>query len=114
MHDYWHPRIEGAINSVILAHPNWFRFRNAEEQRTCVNSLAKRLVGVIVGSDRETAMRDQMLPEAHSHTALGAKKANGFAPPTRPFYAGTPGEKQNNERERGPGADRAPGAAVAR
>lgn len=48
-HDFWHPRIEGAILSAILAHPEWFNCRSTEERRRCINSIAKRVVGVIVG-----------------------------------------------------------------
>jgi hypothetical protein len=57
-HDFWHPRIEGAILAAIRAHPRWFTFRDAEDQRTCINSIAKRVVGMIVSEPGKPSRQD--------------------------------------------------------
>lgn len=54
LHDKWHRRVEGQIRDAIHHHPEWFSFRNARERDTCINSLAKRIVGEIV-ADLEMA-----------------------------------------------------------
>ena len=48
LHDFRHPPIEGAIREVIKLHPGWVDLPDSECQKTLVNSLAKRIVGVIV------------------------------------------------------------------
>lgn len=47
IHDFWHPRIEGQIRDAIYSHPEWFSFASEAQKRTCINSLAKRIVGEI-------------------------------------------------------------------
>lgn len=53
VHDFWHPRIEGQIRHTIGQHPRWFRFnQKSSDERDCINSLAKRIVGEIVAAYR--------------------------------------------------------------
>lgn len=48
LHDKWHKRVEGQIRDCIFHHPNWFNFKNERIKNTCINSLAKRIVGEII------------------------------------------------------------------
>ena len=47
-HDFWHPRVESQIRETMRVHSRWFVFRDDGDRHRCVNSLAKRIVGVIV------------------------------------------------------------------
>jgi len=47
-HDKWHRRVEGQIRDCITQHPKWFKFVDDWDKRTCINSLAKRIVGEIL------------------------------------------------------------------
>jgi hypothetical protein len=50
-HDFWHSRVEGQIKDVMRAHPEYF---NADaNQKTVLNSIAKRVVGEIVQAMKE-------------------------------------------------------------
>lgn len=52
LYDKWHPRIEGQIRHTMGQHPKWFVFKNAADKETCVNSLAKRIVGEIIADSK--------------------------------------------------------------
>lgn len=48
LHDFWHKRVEGQIKHTMNMHPKWFTFKDDIDKNTCINSLAKRIVGEIV------------------------------------------------------------------
>lgn len=48
LHQHWHKMVEGQINDCMAHHPKWFVFKDEADKETCVNSLAKRIVGEIV------------------------------------------------------------------
>lgn len=58
LHNKWHKIVEGQIRHTMGRHPKWFVFKDETDKKTCINSLAKRIVGEIV-ADRALAVIPQ-------------------------------------------------------
>lgn len=56
-HDFWHAGLEPQIRAIIKAHPRWLVFTDENDERAFIKSLAKRIVGQVIGSQRELQKR---------------------------------------------------------
>jgi hypothetical protein len=53
VHDYWYRRLEPQVEEVLKLHPNWFAFTTPNDETAFRNSILKRIVGVIIGAQKE-------------------------------------------------------------
>ncbi len=67
LHNRWHRIVEGQIRDCVQAHPKWFNFKDDTDKKTCVNSLAKRIVGEIVAGSTLATVHDDSVREIVEH-----------------------------------------------
>lgn len=79
-HDFWHKRVEGQIRHTIGRHPEWFNLNERFSKKSCINSLAKRIVGEILAVYEMAEMTKKVFSRCHSSSALdgGARLPSGL------------------------------------